>query len=68
MPEERWVYEWENELSKDRVAIQKIELEKAIKRICSVTLRGNFTNPEDRKFWEDRLTKLNGQLIALESM
>ncbi len=62
------MYEWENEISEDRLAIRRMETEKEIKRISNVTLRGNFSNPEDRKFWENRLTILNGQLIALESM
>lgn len=62
------MYEWEVfEVSKDKIAIQKMELEKEIKRISNVTLRGNFTNPEDRKYWEVRLDKLNGRLRALES-
>lgn len=63
------MYEWEvTEVSKSRIEIRKTELRKQIRRICDVTLRGNFTNPEDRKYWENRLTKLNGQLAALESM
>jgi len=42
-------------------------LREETKRISNVTLAGNFTNPEDRAYWADRLKKLTGELSALES-
>lgn len=62
------MYEWEKPVDKDRIAIRIMDTQKEIKRICEVTLRGNFSNPEDGKYWEKRLDKLNGELRALESM
>lgn len=62
------MYEWENKLSKDKIEIQKHELKKEIKRICEVTLRGQFSNQEDRNYWVKRLGQLNSRLLGLESM
>lgn len=41
-------------------------LREETKRISNLTLAGNFTNPEDRAYWADRLKKLSGELSALE--
>jgi len=41
-------------------------LREETKRISNVTLAGNFTNPEDRAYWADRLKKLSGELSVLE--
>ena len=38
-----------------------------VRRIANVTLQGPFVKEEDRKFWEDRLKKLNLELSALET-
>ncbi len=61
------MYEWENELTKDQIATRIDVVKKEIKRIMDVTLRGNFTNQEDRNYWVDRLKKLNCQLNVLEN-
>lgn len=50
------------------IDIRCMDLRAEIRRISNVTLRQDFQKPEDRKYWEDRLTKLNGQLHSLESM
>ena len=42
-------------------------LREETRRISNVTLAGNFTNPEDRAYWADRLKKLTTELSALES-
>lgn len=41
-------------------------LREETRRISNVTLAGNFTNPEDRAYWADRLKKLSGELSVLE--
>lgn len=43
-------------------------LQQEIKRITTVTLRGNFERPEDREFWVSRAKKLNGELAAIEEI
>lgn len=50
------------------IDIRCMDLRTEIRRISNVTLRQDFRKPEDRKYWEDRLTKLNGELRSLESM
>ena len=42
-------------------------LREETRRISNVTLAGNFTNPEDRAYWADRLKKLTTELSALEN-
>lgn len=60
------MYEWENELSENAFASRIHSLKAEIKRVCETTLRGNFSNPEDRKYWEKKLSKMNSELSALE--
>lgn len=60
------MYEWENEISAQAIESRCAQLRSEIKRISNTTLRGNFRNPEDRTYWERRLSKLNGELLALE--
>ena len=60
-------YEWETTLEKRQIEKRIYWLRTEIKRISNVTLKGNFTNAEDRKYWVDRLTELNGQLLILEN-
>ena len=60
-------YEWETTLEKRQIEKRIYWLRTEIKRISNVTLKGNFTNAEDRKYWIDRLTELNGQLLILEN-
>ncbi len=62
------MYEWENEINKKTIESRKLWLRGEIRRICTVTLRGNFRENEDRIFWEKRVNKLNGELISLESL
>lgn len=50
------------------IDIRCMDLRTEIRRISNVTLREDFRVPEDRKYWEDRLRKLNGELRSLESM
>lgn len=50
------------------IYIRCADLRTEIRRISNVTLRQDFRKPEDRKYWEDRLRKLNGELLSLESM
>ena len=61
------MYEWENEFSKEQVAIECHRLREEIKRISNTTLRGNFAKEEDRQYWVKRLKELNSKLSALES-
>ena len=61
-------YEWENKINKNSVNNKINWLRKEIKRISTTTLRGNFTNIEDRNYWVKRLAKLNCELSALETM
>lgn len=62
------MYEWEVKMSETVVENNKERIRKEIKRITETTLRGNFTNDDDRKYWEIKLSKLNGELLYLESM
>jgi ribosomal protein S15P/S13E len=60
------MYEWENEVSQNKIELRKIELRKEISRIANTTLRGNFVNEEDLAFWVKKLNNLTGQLNCLE--
>lgn len=66
----RYAYEWEGPVDSQeekKIAARQIyRLREEIKRITTTTLRGNFTKPEDRQYWVDRLKVLNGQLIYWE--
>lgn len=64
---ENKMYEWETELDQDAIECNKACLRSEIKRISTVTLRGNFVRQEDRDFWVKRLESLNCRLSALES-
>lgn len=55
-------------LNPANVAIRCVDLQQEIRRIANVTLRQDFANPDDRRYWEDRLTRLSGELRALESI
>ena len=64
----RTAYEWETKIDKKAI-LNKIEwLKKEIKRISNTTLKGNFSNPEDKEYWIKRLTKLNSELSVLEQL
>lgn len=64
----RTSYEWERKIDKTAV-FNNIEFhKKEIKRITETTLRGNFTNSDDREYWVKRLKQLNGELIHLEQL
>lgn len=52
----------------DKHAVRKHELREEIKRITNVTLRCDFRNPDDRKYWENRVRKLNCELSSIEQM
>jgi hypothetical protein len=43
-------------------------LKEEIKRVSNTTLRGNFTNPEDKTYWEVKLKKMNSELSAIEEI
>lgn len=62
------MYEWEKEINNTAVENRKEWLRSEIKRISETTLRGNFSKTDDREYWVKRLDKLNGELVALESM
>jgi hypothetical protein len=62
------MYEWENKIDKNRIAIRIVELRAETKRISNVTLRGDFKNQDDRTYWQAKLKKLTGELSALEQM
>ena len=62
------MYEWETEINKTSINTRIHNLRQEIKRISTVTLRGNFKKEEDRKYWESKLRTLNGELSALEEM
>ena len=62
----RYGYEWETPEKKNARLSRMAWLRDEIKRISNTTLRGNFSKPEDREFWVDRLKKLNSELSALE--
>lgn len=64
----RTAYEWETKIDNTAIENEKIRIRKEIKRIATETLRGNFSNPEDKKYWEKKLESLNSKLNALESM
>jgi hypothetical protein len=53
---------------KQELNLRSIYLESEIKRISNTTLRGNFSNPEDRKFWVERLKKLNSELDSIQEI
>jgi len=59
-------YEWEQPEDKNARLRRMNWLRDEIKRISNTTLRGNFSKPEDKKYWEDRLKQLNSELSALE--
>lgn len=62
------MYEWETKISD--IAIQRniLRLRAEIKRISENTLRGNFSSEADREYWVKRVSRLNGELAALEQM
>lgn len=63
------MYEWETKINEKEIAKGHIyRLQKEIKRISDVILRGNFSNPEDKEYWIKKLTKLNGELLYWESI
>ena len=62
------MYEWEGEVDRAAIENNKDRIRKEIKRICEVTLRGNFANEEDRVYWKNKARTLNAQLLALEEM
>ncbi|WP_199265740.1 hypothetical protein [Alcaligenes faecalis] len=62
------MYEWDSPVDQNRIECRCIDLRKEISRITNVTLRGDFKNPADRTYWEDRAKKLSGELSALEAM
>lgn len=61
------MYEWENEISKTAIERNKDYHRKEIKRISEVTLRGNFSNPDDREYWVAKLKEHNGKLRYFEA-
>ena len=64
----RTAYEWETKTDNNAMFRNIERTKKEIKRISETTLRGNFSNPEDRKYWVEKLNRLNRELIALEEI
>lgn len=60
------MYEWENEVSEDKLKLEIYRLQEEIKRITKTTLNGNFSNPEDREYWVKKVRQMNSKLSALE--
>ena len=60
------MYEWEREVSISNIKTEAHRLREEIKRVSTVTLRGNFAKEEDREYWVKKLNEMNGKLSALE--
>lgn len=52
----------------DDMSARAYWLTNEIKRISSVALRGNFSDPADREFMVARLKKLSSELSAIEQL
>lgn len=62
----RHAYEWEVKEDKNTIKVNILKIKEEIKRISSVTLRGDFVCKEDREYWVKKLTSLNSKLKSLE--
>ena len=62
------MYEWETQVDRNAIEINKINMRQEIKRINEVVRSGNFVNPEDREYWVKKAKQLNSKLSALEEI
>jgi hypothetical protein len=64
----RTAYEWETEISSDTVQENINRTETEIQRITNVTLKGNFKVEADRRYWEQKVSKLKAELGYYKSL
>ena len=60
------MYEWETQVDRNAIEINKINMRNEIKRINEVVRSGNFVKQEDREYWMQKAKQLNSKLSALE--
>ena len=60
------MYEWETQVDRNAIEINKINTRNEIKRINEVVRSGNFVKQEDREYWIQKAKQLNSKLSALE--
>lgn len=62
------MYEWENEVPRKTLELNLLNLQEELKRIQGTTLRGKFTNPDDRKYWELKAKQVSSKIAAYEEI
>lgn len=66
--ESKKMYEWETQVDRNAIEINKINMRQEIKRINEVVRSGNFVKQEDREYWIQKAKQLNSKLSALEEI
>ena len=66
--ESKKMYEWETQVDRNAIEINKINMRNEIKRINEVVRSGNFVKQEDREYWIQKAKQLNSKLSALEEV
>lgn len=66
--ESKKMYEWETQVDRNAIEINKINMRNEIKRINEVVRSGNFVKQEDREYWIQKARQLNSKLSALEEI
>ena len=66
--ESKKMYEWETQVDRNAIEINKINMRNEIKRINEVVRSGNFVKQEDREYWIQKAKQLNSKLSALEEI
>ena len=66
--ESKKMYEWETQVDRNAIEINKINMRNEIKRINEVVRSGNFVKQEDREYWMQKAKQLNSKLSALEEI